>query len=68
MRRELVGTFLRIEKRIAVCECLRGSPCGGKPRVAWVSEHLFSEDDEDVMYIVFGHGSCDAVQVSRSQE
>lgn len=31
-----------------------------------VGEHLLGEDDESVMHIVFGDGSGNAVQVSRS--
>jgi hypothetical protein len=31
-----------------------------------VGEHLLGEDDEGVVHIVFGYGSGDAVQVSRS--
>jgi hypothetical protein len=66
MRRESAGSSLRIEERIAVRDvgaAYHAAENRAQPRVG---EHLLGEDGESVMHIMFGYGSGDAVQVSRS--
>ena len=67
MRRELAGTFLRIEERIAMCDvgaAYHAAEDRAQPRVG---EHLLGEDGEGVMHIVFWYGCSNAIQVGRSQ-
>ena len=67
VRRELVGTFLRIKERIAMRDVGAAHHAAEDRAYPRVGEHLLCEDDEGVMHIVLWYGSSDAVQVSRSQ-
>ena len=67
MRRELAGSFLRIEERIAMRDVGAAHHAAEDRTQPRVGEHLLGEDDEGVMHIVLWYGSGDAVQVSRSQ-
>ena len=66
MRRELAGTFIRIEDRIAMGDVGAAHHAAKDRAQPLVCEHLLGEDDESVMYIVLGYGSGDAIQVSGS--
>ena len=64
MRRELAGTFLRIEERIAMRDvgaARHAAEDRAKPRGG---EHHLCKDNKSVMHIVLGYGSGNAVQVS----
>jgi hypothetical protein len=61
MRRELTGAFLRVEERIAMRDIGAARHAAEDRAQPRVGEHLLCEDDEDVMYIVLGYGSGDAV-------
>jgi hypothetical protein len=67
MRRELAGTFLRIEERIAMRNLGAAHHAAENRAQPRVSKHVLCEDDEGVMHIVLGYGGGNAVQVSRGQ-